>query len=237
MSAIKISGVYMIRNKLNGKVYIGESVDIRRRWNLYKWASVSDKNYPETTRAITKAIRSDGIENFEFSILQSGENMKDKFNRLAVEAEYIMNYQSYNSEFGYNQTTGNEPYLINDIPRVQSTKEKLKRATPVFLFNIETRNTLLYLSGAKGVGDDLGYNKDVMSHSVKRGSLIENKYYIIPADYKLRHNLLEKLRIKKTQNFDKSAKAQSKSGNTFKKYEAVVAYIDLIAFETFGFSE
>ena len=87
MSAIKISGVYMIRNKLNGKVYIGESVDIRRRWNLYKWASVSDKNYPETTRAITKAIRSDGIENFEFSILQSGENMKDKFNRLAVEAE------------------------------------------------------------------------------------------------------------------------------------------------------
>ena len=46
-----------------------------------------------------------------------------------------MNYQSYNSEFGYNQTTGNEPYLINDIPRVQSTKEKLKRATPVFLFN------------------------------------------------------------------------------------------------------
>ena len=237
MPTVKISGVYKIRNKINNKVYIGQSIDIRHRWNLYKWGATSTKNYPETTRAITRAIREDGIENFEFTILRCDDTMKDVYNRLAVEAEYIMNYRSYDPEFGYNQTVGNEPYLFNDLPRIQSTQEKLKRAKPVFLFDIETRNTMFYFTGAKGVGDELGYGKDVMSHTVQRGSLIDNRYYVIPANYKERHKILEKLRVKKTQNTNQSTKAQSKSGNAFRKYELVVAYIDLVALETFGFDE
>jgi len=31
-----ISGIYKITNKVNGKVYIGQSVDIERRWKEHR---------------------------------------------------------------------------------------------------------------------------------------------------------------------------------------------------------
>ena len=238
MATIKLPGVYMIRNKNNNKVYIGQSSDIRNRWKRYRWAVNSDKSYDETTRPVVLAMRAEGIENFEFSIICSNNAMQDKLIRLAVEEEYIMKYQSYDNRYGYNISAGNEPYIMyrTNFRREQKTVEKMNRANPVFLFDITNRNTLLYLSGAKGIGDDLGYDKDVMSHSIKRGSLINKRYYIIPADYKARHELLEKLRVKKTQNTDQSTRAQSHSANTFAKYELVVSYIDLVAIE-FGYGE
>ena len=39
-------GIYKITNKLNGKVYIGQSNDIERRWaehkRKYKWSTSDD---------------------------------------------------------------------------------------------------------------------------------------------------------------------------------------------------
>ena len=32
----KISGVYKITNKINGKFYIGSSINIKRRWESHK---------------------------------------------------------------------------------------------------------------------------------------------------------------------------------------------------------
>ena len=32
---METSGIYMIKNKINGKVYIGQSVDIKKRWSSH----------------------------------------------------------------------------------------------------------------------------------------------------------------------------------------------------------
>ena len=29
-------GIYMIQNKINGKIYIGQAVDIEDRWKIHK---------------------------------------------------------------------------------------------------------------------------------------------------------------------------------------------------------
>jgi GIY-YIG catalytic domain protein len=235
MARIKLPGVYMIRNKLNNKVYIGESTDIPNRFKRYRWAVNSSANYAEVTRPITMAMRQDGIENFEFRILKSGPEYKDRYLRLQTEIEYIYEYQSYDGRFGYNETKGGESGPITS--RTQSTKERTKRSKAVFLYDTETQNTQLYFSGAKGVGVDLGFGKDVMSHTVKRGSLLLDRYYVIPVSYTERHELLEKLRVKKTQNTDQPARAQAHSAKAFARYELAVTYIDLIAYEYYGLSD
>lgn len=85
----------MIKNKLNQKVYIGQSNNIERRWSEHKRSKDSC--------IIHKAIRKYGVDNFEFSIIQECEVLD--LNRLEI--YYI---EQYNSVFpnGYNMTSGGE---------------------------------------------------------------------------------------------------------------------------------
>ena len=53
-------GIYKITNKLNGKVYIGQSINIEKRWRQH----ISDPGYD-----IHNAIKKYGKENFSFEVL------------------------------------------------------------------------------------------------------------------------------------------------------------------------
>ena len=226
MARIKIPGVYMIRNKTNGKVYIGESKDIRTRWSKYRWGATTTFNYHETARPITQALRHEGIDNFEFIILASGDVFTDINLRLSLEAQYIAQYKSDNPEFGYNISSGFEHFRSADgNSREQSFIEKIKRAKPIIQYDIETGAMMLYLGGAKSWGDDHGYCKDVSSHTVKRGSLIEGRYYLIYAEPERRHKQLEIIRNKKMSS-DRTGRSAVRTANTFHKYEDAVNIVD-----------
>ena len=67
--ATVICGIYMIRNKLNGKVYIGQSKNILKRWKYYDWAVKTTCDYSGTKRFIVEEMRKCGMENFEFTVL------------------------------------------------------------------------------------------------------------------------------------------------------------------------
>ena len=92
-------GIYKITNKINNQCYIGQSLNIEKRWNNHKVASTnpsdSSYNYP-----LYRAFRKYGIDNFTFEIL---EECEQKF--LNDREEYWINYfDSYKN--GYNQTNG-----------------------------------------------------------------------------------------------------------------------------------
>ena len=63
-------GIYKITNKINGHCYIGQSIDIQRRWACHKNSAIREKssshNYP-----LQKAMRKYGIDNFELEIYQA----------------------------------------------------------------------------------------------------------------------------------------------------------------------
>lgn len=61
-------GIYKITNNINGKVYIGQSIDINKRWKEHKYRSqIPNKEYD---KYLYRAFRKYGLENFTFEILE-----------------------------------------------------------------------------------------------------------------------------------------------------------------------
>lgn len=90
----KVRGIYKVTNKVNGKVYIGQSVDIGRRWRTHMTAK--DDIY------FHKAIQKYGVENFEWEVIEQCKK-KDLDEREIYWIEY---YDSFNK--GYNCTKGGD---------------------------------------------------------------------------------------------------------------------------------
>lgn len=97
-------GIYKITNQINGKVYIGQSIHILRRWEQHK------QNVNTGTSKIYQAMRKHGLNNFTFEVLEecSPDQLNDR------EVYWISYYNSFNSDKGYNMTPGgSEPVKIN----------------------------------------------------------------------------------------------------------------------------
>lgn len=93
-------GIYKITNKLNNKVYIGQSIDIERRWRVHKnRAFIQNKEYD---KYLYRAFRKYGLENFTFEVVEecSKEELDEK------EKYYILQYHSCVDTYGYNETCG-----------------------------------------------------------------------------------------------------------------------------------
>jgi group I intron endonuclease len=63
----KISGIYKILNKANGKYYVGSSIDLNKRWSSHKKSLIRNK-HPNIH--LQRAWNKYGMDNFEFGILE-----------------------------------------------------------------------------------------------------------------------------------------------------------------------
>lgn len=105
-----LCGIYKIENSINKKVYIGQSLDIKKRWREHKSAAfnVNSKDY---NMVIYKAIRKYGLENFQFSILE--ECSREDLN--ARECYWIEYYNSYKKGYNASKGGGNYTHLGNPV--------------------------------------------------------------------------------------------------------------------------
>lgn len=87
-------GIYKIRNLLNGKIYIGQSISIKRRFANHKANLNKNYNY-----SLYNAFRKYGIENFEFIIVEQVHDIAKLDER---EQFWINHYKSNDRNFGYN---------------------------------------------------------------------------------------------------------------------------------------
>ena len=92
-------GIYMILNKTNGKIYIGQSVDIQARFKAHKNELNHNKHH---NKHLQSAWNKDCEENFEFIILCECE--QNKLNEF--EQYYILTLDATNPEVGYNLAWG-----------------------------------------------------------------------------------------------------------------------------------
>ena len=185
----RIAGLYKITNKLNGKVYIGISVDIKKRFSNYYWAAMSDREYAETKRMIVQAMKHDGVGNFEFEIIDQGDQYKNPKYRAAKEREYIAMYKSNDPKYGYNEDGGGDTGPSK--PRKQHPKERMKRAKPAFLYDTKTGSVRLFFMGCKQIGKVLGHDRTVVTRNNRYGTPLCGRYFIFYANHKRRKEQYE----------------------------------------------
>lgn len=112
--------IYRIRNKINNKVYIGQTVQtLNNRKTQHKHDSLRAK-YP-----INFAIAKYGFDNFTFEIIHE---CKTLFDLNQMEKFYIWVYGSTNPKFGYNlQCGGSDNFYISNKTRKNMSKAQRLR--------------------------------------------------------------------------------------------------------------
>lgn len=101
----KICGIYKITNKINGKVYIGKSINIYYRWTQHKKIAKNSSKYRDGKKPLYYAIRKYGIDNFSFQIIEicNQDVLCDR------EIHWISVYNcTILSGLGYNVTNGGD---------------------------------------------------------------------------------------------------------------------------------
>lgn len=110
-----MQGIYIIKNKVNKKAYIGSSITIEDRLERHK-KELKYKRHKNIH--LQRAWNKYGEENFELAILQIIENEKDLFSE---EYKYQKIFNCL--ENGYNQ---DYPYG-EKIPRSEKVREKISK--------------------------------------------------------------------------------------------------------------
>lgn len=97
-------GIYKIVNIVNNKVYIGQSIDIEKRWGEHK-RNAFNKNTHIYNYPLYRAIRKYGLDNFKFEVIEE----TDQTNLTEEEQYFIDKYQSLDPNHGYNLVPAIDP--------------------------------------------------------------------------------------------------------------------------------
>lgn len=107
-------GIYAIVNKLNNKVYVGQSINIRSRLTKHKWEL--NKNIHHNPH-LQYAWNKYGEDCFDFITLC--ETTEEKLDEM--EQYYIFAFDACDEEFGYNKSYGGKsPKVTNDVKQRMS---------------------------------------------------------------------------------------------------------------------
>lgn len=119
---MKLFYIYKIYNKINGKVYIGKTSNIKKRWIQH----LSDARRHKTNSPIHNAINKYGEENFT---IQEIDCDAGKLKSNMLEQWWIEYYKSYigkyGDKFGYNLTAGGDGMQSGTLAGERNPKSKL----------------------------------------------------------------------------------------------------------------
>lgn len=106
-----ICGIYLITNKNTCQMYVGQSINIQKRFDEHR--RVTNLGHSRIDNAINKY----GAENFSFEIIMTIENDTEKLND--AEREWIAILNTYEDDFHYNLTPGGD-FNPSKLPEVQA---------------------------------------------------------------------------------------------------------------------
>lgn len=143
-------GIYMIKKKDTGQIYIGQSVNIERRWQEHI-SKGKDKSY------IDRAINKYGQDNFVLMIIE--EVPKGKLNKR--EQYWIQYYNAYYDFNHYNLSLGGETNPMDSI-------ESRKKLSKILSNRIRTKEHALSLANSRNTTGFLHVTKE-KNNAFKQG--------------------------------------------------------------------
>jgi group I intron endonuclease len=183
--------IYVIQNKIDLKIYVGQTNDPKIRWNRHKSMSKG-----KSKQYIHNAIRFHGIENFLFQTIEEFESEMD-----INEAEefWIGFFQSRNREFGYNLTDGGYgsrglKHSESSIKKMSKTHSlfyedpiaRLKQSEAAILHYQENPDTVAKISSSLK-----NYYKNNVDAAIINSEAVK-KYYVDNVDAKKKNSLSKK---------------------------------------------
>jgi group I intron endonuclease len=97
MDDLTRSGIYVIKNLLNNKIYIGSATNFKNRWKAHKSHLSNGKHH---SIYLQRAWDKYGEANFLFEILE----LVDKDELITVEQSWLDRTKCYESTIGYNMS-------------------------------------------------------------------------------------------------------------------------------------
>lgn len=114
----KVSGIYIITNKINKKIYIGESLDIYRRWHKEHLPQLRKNQH--YNKELQNDFNKYGEKNFSFEVLErySEDNpITTKARIIILESYYVTAFKKSGFELYNSENTLIEIILGNKIPQ------------------------------------------------------------------------------------------------------------------------
>jgi group I intron endonuclease len=162
------TGVYAIRNVLNGEVYIGAAKDVVRRWRHHKRTlKQNTSHHPK----LQQAWLTYGEGCFEFVMLELSTNYKD------VESRYLHLSPQYNATLNSNGGRGkgwvmSESERAKHLGRVVSpeTRRKISEAKKGSKHTEEAKRKVSEFNKGKIVSEEtkLKVSQSIKAHWLKR---------------------------------------------------------------------
>jgi len=147
--------IYILKNNKNGKVYVGETMNLRQRVYSYHKSNI------DTPRPILRAINKHGLENFSFEYQYYPDISKDEL--LNIEEKLIKEYNSLMSENGYNVCSRGQ----NRYSATQSLEARKKRSE-IFKGRVITEEWRRNMSKAKKGENHPMYGKKLSEETKKK---------------------------------------------------------------------
>lgn len=166
-------GIYRWLNKVNGKVYIGQTVDLSDRQRSHR---NSLNNGTNKCKMLQKAWDKHGEDSFTYERV---EEVSDRYLLTEREQYWVDFYDSANPKKGYNivKNVGSGPYIrktnTTKAPRTEEHRKKLSEALKGHSISIETREKMRRAKLGTKMSEE---QKQKISESAKRwASSPENK--------------------------------------------------------------
>lgn len=113
-----ISGIYAIKSKTTKRLYVGSSVDIRKRWSHHKHFLIRGKH---SNRYLQNHVNKYGFGDLEFGVI---EETTDFFYKEQFWCDY---YQSFDRNCGFNlsKIAATPASVLKNVPRSLKVKHKI----------------------------------------------------------------------------------------------------------------
>ena len=188
--------IYKITNLVNGKVYIGQTLNPSKRFKKHIYSLKNNSHY---NIYLQNSWNKYGIDNFEFKIINSANKLNDA---NLLEIQYIKLYHSTNPTYGYNIESGGK----NSSPS-EKTKTKISKT---MIKNETTKGTNNGMYGIKGklnpnYGKKLTTEHKQKLSKAKKGKRISEKHKNVLRNILLNNGIFntDGVTLDKRKNFEK----------------------------------